>query len=500
MRINIMRKRAVRGVLSVLLGLAVLAPVQSFRAMAYYNLGTVDLTLGSTSVTLAPGESVTVSATATPPSSDQTPSCGDARCPQTCPAGCADKNGQCMCAGAGYSTYYASVSATTGSSQIASANYSNGTVTIRGLSVGTTTISVAASLREWTSSPTKTIQVTVAKKSTPNTGGAGDSAAGGGSGGTGTSATGVSSAAGGAGGSSTAASAKGGSSSGAQSASAAGSSASSAAASSAASAASSGAAASSTASSDASASSDSAFAAGMDGQLGKSDIVQLPADNVSGKEELSKIEGQADAYATFQKKDEVGNVLYSWLFNGKDVTAPADFDMGVTFSGGDNSSVKALANGASLVYLNFAHHGALPGKATVSVRVSDTFKDGQTLYFYYYDPEKKSAELMAQGVKVVNGYADLTITHCSSYFLSAKAVGAQSGFPAWAIVVIVFAVWCALYFGGFLFVSRRMRRNEAVPAVFNKIYLPFMFFLRQKQEALKIGAAKENDKDEAGIF
>lgn len=459
--------------LSCLIGLALVVPFQSFPVAAYYNLGTVDLQLGMTTVNLNVGKSTTISAVASPTYSDQTLGCGMEECPQVCGTTCADANGQCQCAGPGYSRYYSAVVATSGNSQIATAKYSGGIITIYGQSVGSTTITVDASLREYTNAPRQTIKVTVTKSGAQSTGGAGASASTGGSTDTGGSAGTANTVS--VGGSTTTGNSKASGSSkttggstatgNGSSASAAGSSATSAA---------SGASAAS-ASSDTSAASGfgSSSIATMSGSLGTYDVLQLPKDNVTGKDELTKIQGQ-DATATFQKKDSSDNVLYSWSFKGTDVKKPADFDMGITFSGENETAAKNLAGGSALVYLNFAHHGSLPGKATVSIRVSDTFKDGQKLYFYYYDPDTKSAKLMSSGVKVVNGYANVDITHCSSYFLSVKAIGAQnSGLPVWAIVVIVLAALAGAYFAGYWAYRHFLQKGMSIPPAIAKLYAVF---------------------------
>ena len=95
--------------LSLMLAFAAL-PLFSTQAFAYFNFGTVQISLGGSNVSVQAGASTRVSVTVSPSSSDQTLGCGMAKCPQVCSgegaiaAGytCFDTNGQCTCAGSSY--------------------------------------------------------------------------------------------------------------------------------------------------------------------------------------------------------------------------------------------------------------------------------------------------------------------------------------------------------------------------------------------------------------
>lgn len=488
--------------LTVFMSAAVLLSVITvIRASAYYNLGTVTLSLGSSSVSMDAGKSITISATASPASHAETPGCGMPQCPQTCgTTGCADANGQCTCAGGTYATYTANVAVTSGNTAIARAAWSGGVLTITGVSPGTTTIKAQAALREYTSSSEQTITVTVTRASGGVSGsGSTGGSTGGGSAGNAAGGSAGGSAAGGSAGSSAGASAGGSksTSTGGSTGTSAGGSAAANNTGSAAASASSGTAATTSAalgaaSSTSSASSDTSSTS-MTGSLGTFDIIQLPENNITGKAELEKIMGK-DVTATFQKKDGAGNVEYSWSFKGADVKKPADFNMGISFGGGDEQTIKKQSGLSSLFYLSFAHHGELPGKADVSIRVSSLYQDGENLYFYYYDPDKKTFSLQKRGVKVVNGYADVNITHCSEYFLSSRAIGPAGGFPVWGVVLIVLAVLAA---DGILFYLFDIRRGGHLPNNLNH------FFGRKqtgKTVPSKNGTLREEEPEKEEIF
>ena len=133
---------------------------------AYFDRGTVGVSLGASSVSIEAGSGQSVSVSFSPSSSDQLPGCGMAECPQICgEKNCLDENGECMCNGTDYQTYYAFASVSSSNTSVASASYSNGVVYISGVSAGTATITVTASLRQFNSSSAK-ISVTVYEKQT----------------------------------------------------------------------------------------------------------------------------------------------------------------------------------------------------------------------------------------------------------------------------------------------------------------------------------------------
>lgn len=443
MKRSMHKKQAVQFVSAVIIGMF-LCTFVGLPALAYYNQGTVSLLLGNTSITVAQGGSCSTSAIMSPASANETLGCGMPQCPQGCGSGCQDAAGQCTCAGTQYSNYPATVVLTSANSSIATAKYTSGIISITGVSPGTTTIYAQGSLREYTSSAMQAIRVTVTAAGNLN-GGSTGSPSGGRSGGSTTGTTGGS-----VGMNSSAAAAntapggsgKTGGSVGASAGSASGKVSGSSAANSG--GASSPAAAESSPSASSAPASSSAVSGtcpnSADGGLGSFDIMQLPENNIAGKVELEKIMG-TDKSATFQKKDAAGNVQYSWSFKGTDIKDPADINMGISFSSKEKAAIEKQSGLRDLLDLSFAYHGELPGKAELNVCVSSLFRDGQMLYFYYYDPSKHAFSLISKGVKAVNGYATVDITHCSTYFFSARAVGSSSGFPVWlAVLLTVLAV------------------------------------------------------------
>ena len=129
-------------------------------------------------------------------------------------------------------------------------------------------------------------------------------------------------------------------------------------------------------------------------------------------------------------------LLYSWTFKAATLNnTDKNVDLTLNVSDTKNDDIVALTGVDELVYLNFAYHGELPGTATLHTYVGKWFQNGDVVYLYYYNEELNRVEVVGdnEGLKVVDGYVDFDINHCSTYFLSGhtadevKAVNLATG-------------------------------------------------------------------------
>lgn len=435
-----MKKKGLRGkragkVLVTLIACMVLCLGMTSNAWAYFNRGTVGISAGQKTVSVTAGSSATVSISLSPASDRQTEGCGMAECPQSCgEKECLDENGQCTCNGKEYKTYTTSVAVSSSNTSVATASYSNGTLSIRGVSEGTAVLTLTASLRQFSSGST-TITVNVSKGTSSDGGsGSGNSGSSGGgngssgSGNSGSSSSGSGSSGSSAGGSGSTGSSSGGSNSGGSS-SGTGSSGSSQG---------------QTASGGSGVTASNVTGGAVDTQTGEetgeapneaaSEISVVNSDRGTitfvpisagemGADYLTAIQGKEE-YVDFQSKDEAGNILYAWEFYGMDVKNAFDMDFGIStrtepFAGCD------LFDGQQAFYIAFSHEGELPGKASVFLQVPAEMENGSQWYLYYYDEETGEAELQADGITVENGFVTLELEHCSDYVLCEKEIAAQ---------------------------------------------------------------------------
>ncbi|MVM54268.1 hypothetical protein [Gordonibacter urolithinfaciens] len=149
-----------RTLLGLALTIALVLALLPTQALAYYNRGSVSVALGTTGVEVQAGATASVTVAITPASDDQTEGCGMPKCPQGCSDTCADENGQCRCSGPDYKTYYPTAVASSSNASVAVATYSGGALTVYGKSEGEATITVRASLRQFTDAE-DTLKVTV---------------------------------------------------------------------------------------------------------------------------------------------------------------------------------------------------------------------------------------------------------------------------------------------------------------------------------------------------
>ncbi|WP_147272962.1 hypothetical protein [Gordonibacter sp. 28C] len=357
--------------------------VPTTKAAAYYNFGTVGVYPGGSYLSVQAGQSTSTSISVDPSSSDQTLGCGMAKCPQVCTSEevieanytCFDVNGQCTCAGTSYSTYYPEVYASSSNGGVATAYVSGGTLVVTGNSAGSATITVTASLRQWTTN-SASIQVDVTEPPT-----SGGSTSGGGGGGSSSSEIPASSLS-----------------------------------------------ATSTPST-AGVPREATPTESKDDALNET-VIETVAGKVIVVEKNSFLETRTQFEKIIGTKDQVvfwsgsssDRPDYSWTFVGEDVSADSpylDFDPTITVSklgAGNVSNIMKQAKDG--LVMEFAHEGDLPGEASVYVKVGDAFSDGTELGLFCFDDKAKRFERAQEGLKVQDGYVSFKTTHCSTWAFS----------------------------------------------------------------------------------
>ena len=88
-------------------------------------------------------------------------------------------------------------------------------------------------------------------------------------------------------------------------------------------------------------------------------------------------------------------------------------DLSISFASEKKKEIEELTGQTNGVYISIAgYHGELPGPATVKTYVGDQYKNGDTVYLYYYNEETKKVELIGgKGLVVKSGYVEYTLTH-----------------------------------------------------------------------------------------
>ncbi|MEL1134535.1 cell wall-binding repeat-containing protein [Desulfitobacterium sp. THU1] len=118
-----------------------------------------------------------------------------------------------------------------------------------------------------------------------------------------------------------------------------------------------------------------------------------------------------------------------------------DFGLEITTLTGQSGSVAqgqnqqaqamlALADGSGVMALSFKHSGPLPGTASIEINVGKEYT-GQTLYYYYYNPNTKALEFRQAAQVDESGKLIITQDRCSDYLLSTTLLGIEAKDRIW---------------------------------------------------------------------
>ena len=366
--------KAVTGILGTACAVALVISMIPTQAFAYYNFGTVQIYPGTYALSVQAGQSTSTSLTLDPVSDMQTPGCMMAKCPQVCDSpeayeagyNCFDANGNCTCAGSQYQPYSTETSVSSSNSAVATATVSGGTLTVTGHSAGSATITVNASLRQWTSNSTSIqVEVTEAPSSSDSS-----------SNSSGTSEEG------------------------------------------------------SLASNPVvNLPAEAEVSESRDDALNET-VVETVAGNVymveingflDTKTELEKIVGTGDQMV-FWSGISSDKPNYSWTFYGEDVSADSpylSFDPAIDVSKmGEEYVANLMDQAKDGVVLSCSYEGTLPATAALYVNVNNTYTDGTKLSLFVYNAEKRVFELVEEGLEVQAGYAYFKTDTCTLWALS----------------------------------------------------------------------------------
>ncbi|MCR4600162.1 MAG: hypothetical protein K5767_00285 [Clostridia bacterium] len=413
-----MRKTFFRGsaLLMTMLLVTVIFTVPSF---AYFNRGPVSLSVGQTSLNLKTGGSASVSVNIQPIKEQQLPGCGMAECPQSCGAtGCLNEYGECTCGGTTYQTYYSSVSVTSSNSGVASASYSGGTLTVKGVSAGTATLTLIGSMRQYTDTSVQ-VAVTVTdpagdgakveKASSPVT----------------EDQPGV-------------------------------------------------AVSEMTPEEPENSAGKTTDTAVEDGSPADSEVIETRR----GVFEIVELTPETDVKAhlqaaaenhrhvTFQKKDGE-NVLYSLTFDGTTMdssnTEGSASDLNGSISTEPGREWQELSGNRDGVLMEFNSSGKLAAQAEIYVRVSPVFADGQVVRVLGAGPDGSSEEL-ASDLKVENGYVTFTAEELEPMLITepggSEETEAGAGERSLSGYGIPLAAGCAAVAAAAVFTVLRLRKKQ----------------------------------------
>ena len=121
--------------------------------------------------------------------------------------------------------------------------------------------------------------------------------------------------------------------------------------------------------------------------------------------------------------DENKKLVYSWIVNGNEINKINKFETSVTYTSENKKEISKLANYADGLNINFKHNGYLPEGTKIKLYVGDKFDNGSVLNIYHYENTKNTLDFIKNNIKVVDGYIEFEIEHCSEYFVTMSVIG-----------------------------------------------------------------------------
>ncbi len=179
-------------------------------------------------------------------------------------------------------------------------------------------------------------------------------------------------------------------------------------------------------------------------------VITLKDNDILTKEHLDKIK-KSKLNAYFVRKEN-NKTIYSWMFNSKNISNQSNINMTLSFMASNKAKLEKLTDYREGIYLNFSYHGNLPKDTIIRIYVGDKYSDGDVLNLYYLDGDKDDITYMKQEVKVSNGYAEISIDHCSDYFLTkatisgdnVKVASDNNVIPIIIMILLVILIICVI--------------------------------------------------------
>ena len=120
----------------------------------------------------------------------------------------------------------------------------------------------------------------------------------------------------------------------------------------------------------------------------------------------------------FVRYNEDGSSLYTWIVDGNKLGNLKDFNTGITFKFDDEDVFDELSGYRKGMYVQFAETSGFPKGVSCKVSVGDHFKNDDMINLYSYDKNNKVIELTEKALKVEDGSILFSVKTLSNYFLT----------------------------------------------------------------------------------
>ncbi len=142
---------------------------------------------------------------------------------------------------------------------------------------------------------------------------------------------------------------------------------------------------------------------------------ELKIPDMASKEDFDKIYG-LDQNVTYSGVTRDG-YPYKWVFNGKNITEPKAFNPEIKYQSENEETIRYQVGSAKdYQIISFVEKGSFPGKADITLDISEKYKDGTYRLYKWNDSQKKGE--FVQNVTVKSGSVTLSLAEGGDYFIS----------------------------------------------------------------------------------
>lgn len=171
----------------------------------------------------------------------------------------------------------------------------------------------------------------------------------------------------------------------------------------------------------------------------EADIIIRENENIS-KENIRKIKDSKKIFR-FNYYNNEKEMIYSWILDGNLIDKEIELVTNITNKTDNEEKISKLTNYSEGIYVNFKHSGNLPKGTKVKVYVGEKYESNNLVNIYHYDGNKLN--IIKEEIIVSEGYIEFDIKHCSEYFVTrsnlhdVEVTGTNVGMNKFMIISIV---------------------------------------------------------------
>lgn len=156
----------------------------------------------------------------------------------------------------------------------------------------------------------------------------------------------------------------------------------------------------------------------LDDLLNNSDTtdinINIDSDTIISKDTLNKIKTSKKT-VNFNYYNSDKELLYSWIVNGSELDNINDLNTKISFDSDKKNIIYELSNYADNLYISLSNKEDLPTGTKLKLYIGDKFGEYEKINIYYYNEADNKLEEISKSLNIDSGYILLDIDKCSEY-------------------------------------------------------------------------------------